>query len=442
MVQSVAEGRIPAGADGEPSPMIYGALMSAARVALAVLLAGVPARAGGFESEPGRPQAQDAIDVADLSLRVSGDLLTIDDDDGLRGPLGGEVRVWHFRSAASFGRFSDPVRIDVFPADGRLVFELEDVPFGEVALVLHHDEDADGEFDKNFIGIPREPIAITRGYRPKGPPVYARAVIVVGTDGAGAPGAVDPTDETSALGPDVARPLEMELFRVLGRAGLFGVGIGVLGRSSPYVGGGSGVFQPIPAITYNGSRLQWFGPSLRYGLLGSDQLRLAATARYRLRPYEEDDSDALAGLGDREDTLMAGLAVISELPLGVNLSLGYEHDVLDRIGGGQATLEASRAFQWGAARLSPNLGVNWVSSDLADHDFGISAAGASPGRPAYDVGSYTSLELGISTFFELNRNWRIVFGIDAEFLPGDVTRSPIVDQDVVFQGFAALTYTF
>ena len=294
------------------------------------------------------------------------------------------------------------------------------MPPGTYAVVVHHDVDADDQFDKNFIGVPREPIAISRGYRPKGPPVYARA--------------------SFALAPGEARVEEAELYRVLGDRGLIGLGVGVLGRSSPYRGGDAGVYQPIPAITFNGSRLQWFGPSVRYGLIGSDRLRLAATASYRLRAYEEDDSPALAGMGDRDDTLMAGLALTSELPAGVNLSLGYEHDVLDRIGGGAARLAANRSFQWGIARFSPEVALNWTSGALADHDFGVPASAAAPGRPAYDVGDVLSVEVGVGSFIELTREWCVLFNASVEFLPSEVTNSPIVDTDHVVKGFFALTY--
>ena len=41
-------------------------------------------------------------------------------------------------------------------------------------------------------------------------------------------------------------------------------------------------------------------------LVGSDDLRLALTASYRIGVYEEDDSPVLEGLGDRDDTLLEG----------------------------------------------------------------------------------------------------------------------------------------
>jgi outer membrane protein len=335
-------------------------------------------------------------------------------------PSAGQVRMVLFDSAVTFGRFSDPARVEVFPAGERDLL-MEGVPAGEYALVVHHDRNSDGEFDKNFIGIPTEPLAISRGYRPKGPPVWARASFPV------------------TAGEE--RAFELELENLLGNWGRVGLGVGVIGRSNPY-GGGGGVFQPIPAVSYNGDRLTWFGPTLRVGLVGSDQLRLAATASYRLRAYEEDDAAILQGLGDRSDTLMAGLALIGELPAGVNLSLGYEHDVLDEIGGGQARLEATRSFQYGVSRFSPKLALNWTGSDLADHDFGVHPSGALPARPAYDVGGVLTFEAGVGSFIELTRDWRLLFELSVEFLPDEVTDSPIVDEGQVFKGFFALTYVF
>lgn len=332
------------------------------------------------------------------------------------------MRLVLFDSAVSFGRFSDPLRVVTYPADGRDTFLLPEVPTGEYALVVHHDENANDAFDKNFLGIPVESIAISRGYRPKGPPIYARA--------------------NFTLVPGEERTFELELEPVLGLRGRFGVGLGVVGRSSPYVDGNAGVFQPIPAITYNGKRLQWLGPSLRYGLVGNDRLRLAASAQYRIRVYEEDDSPALAGLGDRKDTLLAGLALIGELPAGINVAAGYEHDVFDRIGGGSAFVEARRTFQAGNTRWTPSLGLNWTSSKLANHDFGVPFDGALPGRPAYEVDDYVSLEAGLGSFWEITRDWRIVANASVEFLPSEVTDSPIVADDTVIAGFFALTYAF
>lgn len=340
----------------------------------------------------------------------------------LNPPTTGQLRFELYDQAVTFGRVSDPSRVWTFPPNGGEVYELMGIEPGVYALGAHHDEDSNNRIDKNFIGIPIEAIAFSRGYRPKGPPVYARANFTV------------------IAGEQLE--FEMETEYVLGKRGLISVGVGAIGRSLPYKDSDSGVFQPIPAITFNGERLQWFGPSLIYGLVGSDRVRLAATASYRLRTYEEDDADVLAGLGDREDTLMAGLSVIAELPYGINGSIGYQHDVLNQIGGGGANAQIQRGFQTGVTRFTPRLGLLWQSDDLANHDFGVPTSAALAGRPAYDVGDYVSFELGVGTFIEITREWRVVADLAVEFLPSEVTNSPLVGDDYVLKGFFAVTYVF
>ena len=63
-------------------------------------------------------------------------------------------------------------------------------------------------------------------------------------------------------------------------------------------------------------------------------------------------------------------------------------------------------------------------------------------RPAYNTGSSISYEAGIGTFIELTEDWRILLSVSAEFLPNEITDSPIVAEDSVIKGFAAITYVF
>ena len=300
------------------------------------------------------------------------------------------------------------------------MYRIDDVPSGDIAVLVYVDENENGLIDKNFIGIPKEPLGISNNYRPKGPPAFSRAKFTA-------------SDSTT---------IDIELYKVLGERGRLGLGGGVIGRSSPYAGSDTTVLQPIPAITYNGERLQWLGPDVKYGFLGTGRWRLAASASYRIGVYEESDSPALVGLGDRDSTLMAGLGLRVEIPGGVNMLLGYQHDVLNRIGGGSATARFSKGFQAGWFRIAPKVQVNWLSADLANHDFGVPENAATPTRPAYNIGSSISYEAGFSSFIELTEDWRIVLSLSTEFLPDEIVASPIVADDRVVKGFAALTYVF
>ena len=337
-------------------------------------------------------------------------------------PATGTVVFVLFDSANTFGDLRDPAKVLKQSLDDRKVYRIEDLPHGEYALVVYYDENDNDRIDKNFIGIPKEPIGFSNRYEPKGPPSYSRAAFV--------------------LREGESRHFDVKLNRLLGKRGRLGVGVGVIARSSPYRDYNGGVSQVIPAITYRGDRLQIFGPNIQIGLVGSGQLRLAATGKYRMGVYEEDESDFLVGMGDRKNTFMAGLALQVELPGGVDLSVSFEHDVLDEIGGSDARLELDKSFQFGVLRFSPEVGLNWLSSELSNHDFGVSASKATPDRPAYDLDDTISIEGGLGMFIEITRDLLVIANASLELLEEQVTDSPIVDNDYVVKGFVAINYVF
>jgi len=350
------------------------------------------------------------VQAAELAVRVSG------------AAAGDALVIQVYDSASAFGDFREPLRSVRVVAVPETTYTVDGVPPGDVAVVVYVDENNNGYLDKNFIGIPKEPLGISNGYRPKGPPVFDRARFAVAGD--------EPT------------VVDIGIYKVLGERGRLGIGAGVIGQGSPYAGSDTTVLQPIPAITYNGERLQWLGPNLQYSLAGSGAWRLAASASYRIGAYEEDDSPELAGLGDRDGTLMAGLGLRYEAPMGLNLVLRYEYDVLDKIGGGTASARVSKSYQAGWLRIAPQASINWLSAAVANYDFGVPASAATSTRPAYDTGSAVSYELGFGSFIELSESWRIIMNIGVEFLPDDIADSPIVDEDRVLKGFAAITYVF
>ena len=337
-------------------------------------------------------------------------------------PPSGTVAFALFDSANSFGDLRKPARLDIQPVDGRDVYQLDGVAPGEYALLVYHDENGNRRMDKNFIGIPTEPVGFSNGYSPKGPPNYTQAAF--------------------RLEEDEQRTFTVDLRRPLGKRGRLGVGPGLIARSSPYRDYHGNISKVIPAIAYNGERLQIFGPNFQFGLSGTGKLRLAAVGRYRIGVYEEDDSDYLEGMGDRDDTLMAGLALQAELPFGFDFALSYQHDMLDNIGGGEARAALDKSLQVGAFRISPEMGLNWLADDLASHDFGVPADKARSGRPAYDPEASFSFEVGLGLMYELTTDWLVIMNVAAEFFSDEITDSPIVDDDYVLKGFFAINYVF
>jgi outer membrane protein len=337
-------------------------------------------------------------------------------------PPEGIVQFVLFDSANNFGDLRDPVRVVKQPLDGRERYLIQNISPGEYALLVFYDENNNDRLDKNFIGIPSEPLGFSNQYEPKGPPSYQRAAFT--------------------LKKGESRAVDVKLGLPLGKRGRLGIGLGVIAQTSPYRDYSGGIYRAIPAVVYTGGRVQIYGPRIQIGLAGSGSLRLAAIGSYRIGAYKENKSDFLEGMGDRKDTFMAGLTLNLELPLGVGLSTGYTHDVLDRIGGGESNFKIDKTFQMGVFRFSPQIGLNWISSDLANHDFGVPSGKATPDRPEYKLDSIVNVEGGAGLFIEITRDWLVIFNTSVELLDKDVTDSPIVSEDYIVKGLAVVNYVF
>ena len=66
---------------------------------------------------------------------------------------------------------------------GEVVIASLRLPPGEYALTAFHDANGNGELDTNFIGIPKEPVAMSNNARPRfGPPRYRDARFTLGRE--------------------------------------------------------------------------------------------------------------------------------------------------------------------------------------------------------------------------------------------------------------------
>lgn len=338
-------------------------------------------------------------------------------------PADGAVVLWLFDSPNTFVDLRDPVRIVTWPDRGRTPAKIQELPAGEYAVVVFHDANNNGLMDKNFIGIPREWLGFSNRYWPEGPPTFARAAFT--------------------LDANETKVMDVRLRSIFGKLGLLGLGVGVITQTSPYRGSDRLIVQPIPAISYIGDRVQILGPGVTCGLLKwRNVVGLAVTGNYRLGAYDEEDSPVLVGLGDRQSTVMAGLALQAFLPGGVDVSVGYEHDLLNRFNGGSADLGVGKSFQRGLFTLTPQVGLNWMTAELAAYEFGVPNDKAQAERPAYQPGAVMTVKYGLGLFIELKGAWRIILRGNDAHLPSEFTESPIVDQSQVFSGFAAVNRLF
>lgn len=341
--------------------------------------------------------------------------------DLVDGPVSGVVVLELYSSPETFTDLRAPFRSARFDLAEQPALRLDEIPAGVYALVVYLDENENGRLDRNFIGIPTEPIGFSNRYVPRGPPTFPRAAFAL-------------TNETAHF--------DVQLQRPLGERGRIAAGVGMLGRSSPYVDSDARVVRVIPALYYIGNRVQIFGPVAQLGLVNGEVFSLAARVQYEPGVYEEGDSPVLEGLGDRCDTMLLGLSADWTLPYRFELSAGYSHDVLDRVGGGLGQLALSRTIPVRVLRITPTLGLNWLSAEMGNDFYGVPALRATSSRPAYRLSDTLSYEAGLNLLIEITPKWQAIVGLSAERLGSEVHRSPIVDEKWVWKGFASLARVF
>ncbi len=71
------------------------------------------------------------------------------------------------------------LKIGEVPAKkGSVAYTFSDVPRGSYAITVTHDENSNGEVDRNFIGMPKERVGVTNQFR-FGRPNFERSTVVI-----------------------------------------------------------------------------------------------------------------------------------------------------------------------------------------------------------------------------------------------------------------------
>jgi len=81
---------------------------------------------------------------------------------------------------ASFMKRSCPIRARVPARRGTVSVRLAKVPAGQWAVEVFHDENANGQLDRNGLGIPVEGVGFSRDARGQyGPPAFDQAAVLI-----------------------------------------------------------------------------------------------------------------------------------------------------------------------------------------------------------------------------------------------------------------------
>ena len=96
----------------------------------------------------------------------------------------GHILVAIFNSQDKFLKEDYWSRLYPLDSGSHMNIKIDDLPEGEYAISVVHDENGNGELDTNFLGIPKEPFGFSNNPRMKmGPPSFSDSKFLHGTNG-------------------------------------------------------------------------------------------------------------------------------------------------------------------------------------------------------------------------------------------------------------------
>lgn len=96
----------------------------------------------------------------------------------------GTVQIAVFNRSESFPKVGGEYKLSQFKlSTGKSNFTINNLPDGEYAIAIHHDENSDGKMNTNMVGIPKEGYAFSRNFKPKfSAPAFSDCAIQITSD--------------------------------------------------------------------------------------------------------------------------------------------------------------------------------------------------------------------------------------------------------------------
>lgn len=195
--------------------------------------------------------------------------------------------------------------------------------------------------------------------------------------------------------------------------------------------------EPLPFATVSYRDLVFLrGPMLGANLLtyyGPGEVgkfQAGPLIRYRFG-RDEDDNDALRGLGDVDGSIeVGGFVSFDSGPWSAGVTLFQ--DVSGGHEGLTAELEAGYGVPLGdSLRLAAGLSATWASDDYMQSFFGVSAVQAQRSglrRHEAEAG-FKNVGLALSLDYAVTESWSVTARVGYERLLGDAADSPIVEDE-------------
>jgi outer membrane protein len=216
----------------------------------------------------------------------------------------------------------------------------------------------------------------------------------------------------------------------------WGLGVGAIVQNARYAGEGTRV-QPVPLISYEGDHFFFRGITAGWQFVGAETFGLAAIVQARFDGFEIKELGrrelAMNGLDsrlleDRDDSLDAGISASWSGSAG-ELELELLADVTGKSKGQEFSLQYGYPLDFGRTLITPNIGVTYLSKDMANYYYGTLDSEVARGVIDYKPDAVTIPHVGVNVMHSFGNNWTFLALLEYSALPNKITDSPLLERD-------------
>ena len=221
----------------------------------------------------------------------------------------------------------------------------------------------------------------------------------------------------------------------------FSLGAAMIGGQSAYAGL-SKTQRIVPSLSYEMGNLKIGLPDgVSYQVLERGALTLSVGVTPNLRPFDEAKSSALSGM-ERSLSVDTTVGAALTIARGSTVRLKYGSEITNENGGQVATLSFSQFIPIAGQPVILSAGAKWQDAKRSKYVYGVYANEVTSTRAAYDPGSTVVPYVSVNTFFDLTDRVNAFVNVSANFLPNNVTDSPIVSEKTTLTAILGLAYSF
>jgi outer membrane protein len=221
--------------------------------------------------------------------------------------------------------------------------------------------------------------------------------------------------------------------------GKFSVGIAYVNGSSIYSNAKTSRII-MPSLSYDTDKINInIQNGLTYKLINNQSTKFDVSLSPNFKPYNSSDSNDLIGM-ERNMYIDGLISVSRELSRGLTAKLGVATELTGRFNGSTANVSLSQFIPINSVPFIFSFGSRWYDQKRANFLYGVYSAEATGLRDKYELKNVFVPYVSLNTFYSISENTSFFAGLNANFLPNQVTNSPIVSKKNKMSVIMGLTY--